>query len=162
MQKDILFEETQAVGNKTMRQFFLVTSFLFVLALLVNLVIQKGQISNLTRVLTAGLLFLSLATIVINVRLVTRIRKDGIYVRYQPFQASFIRFGWNEIEGVYIREYNAVLEYNGWGIKTGIAGRSYTAGGNTGLQLELRNGTRVLIGTRQPEKLQQLITSLMG
>ena len=85
------------MGNKSMRQFFLITSFLFVLALLVNLIIQKGQITNLTRVLTVGLLFLSLATIVTNVRLVTRIKKDGIYVRYQPFQASFVRFGWEEI-----------------------------------------------------------------
>src|SRR5438874_5115597 len=121
MQKEIVFEEIQAAGNKTLRQFFLVSSLLFLLILLINLVVQKAQVTSFTRVLITGLLFLSLGTIVTNIRLVTRIRTDGIYVRYQPFQTSFVRFGWNEIERAYIRQYNALTEYNGWGIKMGVA-----------------------------------------
>lgn len=161
MKPHILFEEIQAAGNRKIQQFFKVTATIFLLALVVNLFIQRGAPSDYTTLLFAGVLLFALAAIFTSIRMVTQIRQDGIYVRYPPFQPSFVRFGWSDIRHAYIRKYNALPEYNGWGIKRGRSGRSYTAGGNIGLQLELYDGTRILIGTNRPADLEQVLASIL-
>jgi hypothetical protein len=159
MAKDILLEETQGAGNKTTRDFFRVTAAMFLFALVANLLIQKGEFTKLTNGLFLGLLLLNLAAIFTSTSMVTQIRKDGIYVRYFPFQPSFVHFPWTEIRQVYIRKYDTLTEYNGWGIKIGASGKAYTAGGDTGIQVELSDGTSVLIRTRQPEKVEQVLAA---
>ncbi|MES2389410.1 MAG: hypothetical protein V4543_15515, partial [Bacteroidota bacterium] len=54
----------------------------------------------------------------------------------------------------YIRTYSPMGEYGGWGIRYGInKGWLYNVSGNMGLQLELLDGKKVLIGTRKPDEI---------
>ena len=48
-------------------------------------------------------------------------------------------------------------EAGGYGIRTGKLGQSYTARGNRGVQIELANGRRVLIGSQNPDDLSKKI-----
>jgi hypothetical protein len=51
-----------------------------------------------------------------------------------------------------------LAEYGGWGVK-GFSGknRAYNISGNIGLQLTLKNGYKILIGTNNQEKLRMYL-----
>ena len=91
-------------------------------------------------------------------KLRTRIDEKGISFKFTPFHFKSILIHWKEVDKAYLRKYNAISEYGGWGIKGGIPwvkgnGRAYNVKGNIGLQLELRNGKRILIGTQKENEI---------
>ncbi|NOR28731.1 MAG: hypothetical protein GQ540_09425, partial [Lutibacter sp.] len=62
----------------------------------------------------------------------------------------------------YIRNYDAIFEYGGWGVKFSFRkkkGKSFTTKGDIGLQLELNSGRKILIGTQQKEELQRVLNN---
>ena len=78
-----------------------------------------------------------------------------------PFHFKTQHILWKNVLSAEVRKYNALREYGGWGIKGWTAqNRAYNVDGNIGLQLVLRNGKRVLIGTKQSEKLEALLYDL--
>ena len=83
-------------------------------------------------------------------RLITEVRTDGIYIRFFPFHSSFLRFAFDSIKLYEARTYSPIREYGGWGIRYGWNGKAYNVSGNQGVQLELNNGKRILIGTQHP------------
>ena len=92
--------------------------------------------------------------------LVTEVRTDGIYLRFIPFHFSFLRFPLNSIRKCEARTYRPILEYGGWGIRYGFNGKAYNVSGNQGLQIELNDGKRILIGTQQPLDFVSALRSL--
>jgi hypothetical protein len=92
-----------------------------------------------------------IVVLVLLMRVVTEVSNSGLRVRLTPF--PWKRFPLSEIGRAYVRTYRPILEYGGWGIRWGWSGRAYNARGNRGLQLELTDGKRVLIGSQQPEEL---------
>lgn len=86
-------------------------------------------------------------------KLITQIREKGIYVSYPPMRSSFIIISYQNIEKCYVREYNAKREYGGTGIMKGESGLSYSMSGKMGVQLELKDGKKILIGSQKPEEL---------
>lgn len=86
-------------------------------------------------------------------KLVTEVRNDGIYVRFIPFHRSFHKIAFNELKRYEVRTYRPIMEYGGWGIRYGSSGKAYNVSGKHGVQLELLNGKRLLIGSQQPEEL---------
>ena len=88
-------------------------------------------------------------------RLETEINKEGVYFRFFPFHKKRRFVDWNDVSKAYVREYKPVKEYGGWGLRKGIkSGVAYNVSGKIGLQLELKNGTRILIGTSHPKKME--------
>ena len=57
-------------------------------------------------------------------------------------------------------EYDPVSDSGGYGIRTGRLGQAYTARGNRGVQLELSNGRKILIGSQDADRLAKTITEL--
>ncbi len=55
--------------------------------------------------------------------------------------------------------YQPLLDYGGWGIRFGRGGRAYSMGGNQGVQLVLRDSSRILIGSERPDELARAIGS---
>jgi hypothetical protein len=100
--------------------------------------------------------------LVASMKLETRINGAGVHYRFVPFHFSYQSILWEEVAEAYIREYSPLREYGGWGIRYGLgkSGRAYNVSGNMGLQLVLRSGKRVLIGTRQPEQIQEILHKL--
>lgn len=108
----------------------------------------------LSRILLA-LVPLAVAAFMYVLRLETEIRPDGIRVRFFPFHTSFRHYPWEDISQYGIRTYRPLSEYGGWGLRTGFFGRgtAYNVSGNKGLQLEMTNGKKLLIGTAKPEEM---------
>ena len=95
-------------------------------------------------------------------KLVTEVRDDGIYIRYFPLHRCFRKIAFKELKGYEVRAYRPILEYGGWGIRFGLKGKAYNVCGNRGVQLELTNGKRLLIGSQRPEELWQAIQAGAG
>ena len=68
----------------------------------------------------------------------------------------------DEIEDAYVRTYSPLGEYGGWGIRGFGDNRAFNTYGDQGLQLLLKDGRKVLIGTQQPEVIQRAICEALG
>ena len=95
---------------------------------------------------------IGLPLLMLSAKLVTEVRSDGIYLRFVPFHISFQKIPLEEVKSFEVRKYNALREYGGWGIRYGPQGKAYNVGGNRGMQLELADGKRILIGSQRPEE----------
>ena len=161
MKKDqILFEESQRFNQWWIWAIILGVMCVSVYALMET--IQMGEslfnwtnFSGLIPVFIIPGLFYSLA-------LKTRVEENGIYVRFIPFHLKEIFIAWDQLDECYIRTYNPLGEYGGGGIKYGLggAGKVYNVSGNQGLQLVFKDGARLLIGTKKPQELQEIINKL--
>lgn len=97
-------------------------------------------------------------------RLETQIREDGIYVRFFPFHFKFKHYPWEKVNRAYVREYSALAEYGGWGIRFGFggSGKAFNVSGKQGLQLEFTDGSKLLIGTRKAEEMRKAVAEVMS
>ena len=95
-------------------------------------------------------------------QLETIIKNDGIYVRFFPIHFAYKKYSWDTLEKCYIRKYNPLSEYGGWGIRMGLFGKgnALNVSGNMGLQLEILNETNLLIGTNNPDELKDVLIQL--
>lgn len=60
-------------------------------------------------------------------------------------------------------EYRPIRDFGGWGIRCGLGkGMCYTIYGSKGVQLELANGRKVLIGAQRPEEMAAVINRARG
>jgi len=114
-----------------------------------------GTLSGILIIILVSLLFL-------NLNLKTRIDEKGIYYQYKPLHFSIKLIPWEQISKCYIRKFNAITEFGGWGIKFSFRkkkGKSFTTKGSIGLQIELKNGGKILIGTQKKEELQRVLNT---
>lgn len=95
--------------------------------------------------------------------LLTRISGRGVHYRFIPFHRKERIVSWKQIKKAYVRVYDPLPEYGGWGLRTvdtkgnGIA---INMMGKIGLQLELHNGKNILIGTQRGEEVKKVIDNL--
>ena len=92
-------------------------------------------------------------------RLMTRITEEGIYVRFVPFHFKEQFYPWESIESAQVRTYSPLMEYGGWGIKYGFNGQGkvFNVAGDQGLQLVFKSGEKLLIGTQKPTEIQDAV-----
>jgi hypothetical protein len=89
-------------------------------------------------------------------RLIVTVGEDQITIRYKPFTTR--RIGFEEIESCEARTYKPIKEYAGWGIKGWSVERmSYSVSGKEGVELSLRDGKRVMIGSQKTGQLAEAI-----
>lgn len=90
----------------------------------------------------------------------TEIRQDGIYIRFFPFQLSYHHYSWQHIRHISVRQYSPIREYGGRGFRGTGKNQAWNVSGNKGLQLELTDRRKILIGTKKPEELTDVIELL--
>ncbi|MBC8084006.1 MAG: hypothetical protein H7Z21_12410 [Hymenobacter sp.] len=88
-------------------------------------------------------------------------RLDAAGVSFRMFPLGWEHVSWNEVTHAYVRQYSALGEYGGWGVK-GFSTKNYAynAAGNQGIQLELTDKRRILVGTQRPIDAQLALTQL--
>ncbi len=109
-----------------------------------------------TLVLASGIVFLF--------KLSTRIDEKGIHYKFFPFHLGFKTIQWHEIDNAYVRTYSAISEYGGWGLKGGAfrsksKGKAINVSGDIGIQLELKNGKKLLIGSQKQEDAKRIVAA---
>ncbi|MFL5808454.1 MAG: hypothetical protein ACJ749_02975 [Flavisolibacter sp.] len=160
MQSEVIFEEIQGSGKTQLRDFLRALSIIFFLALCLGLYLNKLNFNLMSVILINGVVIAFIASLLSYSRMITQIRTDGIYIRFPPFQSSFIAYRWENILDVYLRNYDALSEYGGWGIKFTAMGIGYVLPGTWGIQMVLKDKTRVLISTKMPAEVSQVLQQL--
>ena len=119
---------------------------------------KVAQVDVLSQILVIVLLLLCFGLPFL-FKLHTTIDEKGVQLRFAPFHRKAKRYSWYDISKCYTRKYRPISEYGGWGIRffpnrNDIA---YNVKGSMGIQLELKNGKKILIGTQRPEAADQII-----
>ena len=101
------------------------------------------------------LIGIGLPLLVYKIKMITEITDEGLDIYFSPFKQEVIAF--KDIVNFEARTYNVFPEYGGWGIRLGPSGHAYNVSGNQGVQLELADGKKLLIGSQRSEELAQAI-----
>jgi hypothetical protein len=67
---------------------------------------------------------------------------------------TFKKYSWDKIAKSFVRQYNPIIEYGGWGLRLGLFGknRAYNISGKEGIQLVFHDHKKLLVGTNKPEE----------
>ena len=90
----------------------------------------------------------------------TRIDRQGITYRFAPVHRKDRLIKWDSVKQIEVRKYKPITEYGGWGFRVGKNGLAYNTGGNMGLQLVLKDGKKLLIGTQKADAMQKTLYKL--
>ena len=147
---DGLFLEEQRFSGR------LVSVLLFGILIGWVLLVASGLVRDLMGpvVVLALLIFFALA------RLVVRVSPEGLDVEFHPLTHRHIPLA--DISSCEARVYRPIREYGGWGMRWGgKGGRAYNVRGNRGVQLTLRSGESVLLGSQRADELASVIRQQM-
>lgn len=98
------------------------------------------------------------------INLKTRIDEKGVQYQFFPFNLKPRLLAWSDIDSCYVRTYSPIKEYGGWGYRLGIwgHGKAYSIKGNLGIQLILKNGKKLLLGTQQEDRAKRVIANYLS
>ena len=163
MDKEVVFTERQKFNQWWLWLILAGINGIFLFGLIKQLIF--GQPFGNNPLSNIGLALLSIGFLVFTflfytLGLYTKIDKHGIYFRFIPFHNAFRFHPWEKITLIQVTTYNAFKDYGGWGIRGGRKGIAYTVSGNTGIDIELSNDKKILIGTRKPEEVKEIMKKL--
>ena len=96
-------------------------------------------------------------------KLEVKIDRHQLSYRYPPYVNSWKRVKKEELKAAYMRKYDPVGEFGGWGYKVHFRknNQGLSTHGNVGLQLVFVNGKKILLGTQKPDVLEKVMWEFM-
>ena len=146
------------------RQVWLMVLLGFSLLVPVGLIINeyiKDNTSMTTNEFLGSLIGIIASVLLIFIfKLSTRIDEKGIHYQFFPFHFSMKTLLWSEITKAEVRTYDPIGEYGGWGLRYSFnkkKGNAVNVSGDIGIQLTLKNGKKLLIGTQNKEAVSRVL-----
>jgi uncharacterized membrane protein len=90
-------------------------------------------------------------------KLVVTVTNESIDIHFRPLTRRTIPI--DEVTHVEARTYSPIWEYGGWGIRGFSSNRAYNVSGNRGVELVLKDGRKVMIGSQQADNLARAIAA---
>lgn len=165
-----IFKETQRFNQ----WWLIILEVVILIIILIDFVKEYQQIDVGTNSKSLTEITISLVGVILvllflhTIKLRSKIDETGVSYQFFPVHLNFKNIPWSDLSKCYVRKYAAITEYGGWGIrglsKKGLfgykkVGRAFNIKGNMGIQLEFKDGGRLLIGTQDPEKAKLTINS---
>ncbi|MFK5854786.1 MAG: hypothetical protein QM503_01560 [Bacteroidota bacterium] len=173
--RKILFKEEQKFGSPSlyisMGFIYAIPTFIFLYAFYQQFVLKvpfgNEPISDNGLLIMAFSIFAVLigsAYLLFGSKLITVVNSESILITFKPLTGKKISFAKSEIEKFEIREYKPTKEYGGYGVKQGKKriGKAYNVSGKIGLQLYLKDGKKVLVGTQRGDALLRAMNKMIG
>ena len=157
-----LFQERQYFRNWIVWIPLLGTDALFIWGLYQQLILGKPWGDNPMGdwgLLGMSALVFGVTAMFVVMHLNTEIDREGVRIVFFPMAKRFIP--WQEVERAEVRRYNPILEFGGWGLRFRPNGRAYSVSGRMGLELTLKSGKKVMIGTQEPEEIGRVVKKLL-
>lgn len=155
---EILFQEKQKFKRYWTWAFALVSIIIFMATLSPFFAQQSFHptAGHIIIMVSSWLILLILSIILVITKLETIVIKDALFVRFYPYHIKYKKIPFSTISQAYIRSYSPIWEYGGWGIRFSISGKgkAYITSGHKGLQIELKDGKKLLISTQNPMALE--------
>lgn len=155
MKDDVIFKERQKVDSLWI--YLVIVTTLLICAIVYTFIKPFDEKEFMFTMLFLSMLVVLLTTI----RLDTEINSLGIYYRFFPLKKK-IFIPKTEIKDCYFRIYKPIREYGGWGIRTGRQGRAFSIRGTKGIQILLKDGSLILIGTSDEIGIKRAIEVFWG
>jgi hypothetical protein len=93
-------------------------------------------------------------------KLTVCISADKVEYNFKPFHLRNQIIDKADIVSAAVIKYEPIVDYGGWGIRYNFKkGKAFTTRGSYGLQLKLKNGKSILLGTQQPQALQSFLAA---
>lgn len=170
----IIFTEEQKFGSTllylSMGAIYAVTVCIFTYALYAQFVLNEPfgnkPISDKGLILSTSLVFLVLlvsAFFLFGSKLVVIITNKKLVIIFKPLIIKPVTIVKSDINKFEIRKYKPIKEYGGWGVKQGAkkVGKAYNVRGNIGLQIYLKSGKKLLIGTERGDAILRAVKKMM-
>jgi len=160
-----VFNEVQRQTQKWIYFLLLIILLLFLFGIVQQLILGKPFGNHPVKDWALPVFGLIPVGLLIFVRLnilQTEISEKGINYQYKPYHGNERTISWEEIDKCYVRVYSPIKEFGGWGLRVSLkdGGRALNVAGSTGIQLELKNGDRLLLGTQKPEEAKRVLDNL--
>lgn len=94
------------------------------------------------------------------IKLKTTINAEGIMIQFFPFLLKSKFIPWSEVGKIYVKDYKPIADYGGWGYRIGANGKAFNTKGSCGLQLVLKDGSNLLIGTQKKNELSSIVDKI--
>jgi hypothetical protein len=120
----------------------------------------NGDKETLTGITISLVSVVIVTMLILSIRLRTKIDENGIYYQFYPINFNEKFIPWRDISNCFFRKYNPLTEYGGWGYRSGFGrrkGRALNIRGNQGIQLELKNGKKLLLGTQKGSEVEKVL-----
>lgn len=136
---------------------WLIVLFVVILGMEINKLYTQYLGTNVLQIEFSFYLLLAIIIGLFSIRLNVFIDESGIRIKFFPFVMNK-KWDWADVQTATIVEY-ILMDYGGWGYRVSRKkGVAYTTKGKYGIQLVLKNGNRLLIGTQQPEEVSALLS----
>ena len=113
-------------------------------------------------VVTLGITLLCLTALAIlfYFKMQTFVNPEKVIVKMFPF--GNLRLPMADIDQAFFRAYSPVREYGGWGVRNTLSGdKAYNVYGKEGVQLVLRDGKRILLGSQRANELAEMMQNML-
>ena len=143
-------------------QLWLIVLMAFSIVVPVAIILKEADQMESTELIIALSVVILAPAIIFLFKLTTRMDEKGIYYKFIPFHFKTRCIPWHDITNAYVRTYDPISEYGGWGIKGSNLfnkkrGIAFNVKGDVGIQLELNNGKKILIGTQLKQQAQDTL-----
>ena len=143
-------------------QLWLVVLRIFSTIVPVGIILTEAKSMESSELVIALSVVILAPAIIFLFKLKTRMDEKGIHYRFIPFHLKTQIIPWSNINKIYVRNYDPISEYGGWGIKGGSLwnkkkGTAVNVKGDVGIQLELKNNKKLLIGTQLRNQVENTI-----
>lgn len=160
MKGKIHFKEEQSLKNTWMFYLIIAISILALAGTLFRL-FTNGDPEAIIGLAIAAVVSIVLVILFMFSTLTTVIDDRAIYYKYPPFVNAEKRLSYDDISEVFIRKYQPIWEYVGWGYRRRPGkGKALSVAGRKGLQIITKEGRKILIGTQKSADLERAITRL--
>ena len=166
MKTDILFQEVQKQNQKWIWFLVIILICLAVFAFIQQVILKK-PFGNHPMPDWGFAIFLGVPLLLFFMLVRTELRTsfsgERLSFSYRPFFKKEKIIRWEEVDRCYVRLYSPFREFGGWGVRTafnGKNGKAYNVAGNKGIQLELKDGSRVLIGTQKAREAEAVLRQI--
>ena len=120
-------------------------------------ILQDNHIMLIITGLSGVLLPVILLLLACNTKLETHLDKSGIQYKWIPFQKKSRTISWTSVEKAEVIRY----DYVGHGYRISRKyGTVHNVAGKMGLQIILKSGEKLLIGTQKPKEMNDFLSTL--
>lgn len=152
-----VYNESQSYRGSWIMYLIILTELPVLILLLVLFFINDDkQEMGIALAVVLGSIGLSL-TLILNVRLETRIDDQGVHFRYFPFISKWRHIPSEKIHHLEVKSFSPLTDFGGWGIKKRKSIKSYTILGDEGLLIDTGEKLKTLIGTKDAKKLKTFL-----
>ncbi|WP_218598449.1 hypothetical protein [Polaribacter sp. NJDZ03] len=156
-----IFKEEQSFRQTWLIVVLIIASIVPVAMMIKKYLKADTTLSTQEFLITIGVILLSISLIFF-FKLTTKIDEVGIHYQFFPLHFKVKTIPWNTISKAYVRKYQPISEFGGWGLRGGFffnkgKEKAVNVSGDIGIQLILKNGEKLLIGTLLKEEAKRVL-----